>query len=86
MVPRPSLQSTWEVLQTLASAGLPPSFRVASAVTIILTVVTAAMTAATLLILAVLMVLKPIERRFFKRPNEALVSLIVPRGEGANTC
>jgi len=36
----------------------------------------------TLLILSVLMVLKPIERRFFKRPNEALVSLIVPRGEG----
>lgn len=36
---------------------------------------------ATLLILAVLMVLKPIERRFFKRPNEALVSLIVPRRE-----
>jgi putative Mg2+ transporter-C (MgtC) family protein len=37
---------------------------------------------ATLLILAVLMVLKPIERRFFKRPNEALVSLIVPRRDG----
>src|SRR5207245_4529486 len=36
----------------------------------------------TLLILAVLMVLKPIERRFFKRPNEAQVSLVVPRGEG----
>jgi putative Mg2+ transporter-C (MgtC) family protein len=36
----------------------------------------------TLLILSVLMVLKPIERRFFKRPNEAQVSLIVPRGEG----
>ena len=36
----------------------------------------------TLLILSVLMVLKPIERRFFKRPNEALVSLILPRGEG----
>ena len=36
----------------------------------------------TLLILSVLMVLKPIEKRFFKRPNEALVSLIVPRSEG----
>jgi putative Mg2+ transporter-C (MgtC) family protein len=36
----------------------------------------------TLLILAVLMVLKPIEKRFFKRPNEAQVSLIVARGEG----
>lgn len=36
----------------------------------------------TLLILAVLMVLKPIERRFFKRPNEAQVSLIVPRRDG----
>lgn len=36
----------------------------------------------TLLILSVLMVLKPIERRFFKRPNEAQVSLILPRGEG----
>jgi len=36
----------------------------------------------TLLILGVLMVLKPIERRFFKRPNEAQVSLVVPRGEG----
>ena len=36
----------------------------------------------TLLILSVLMVLKPIERRFFKRPNEAQVSLIVPRGDG----
>jgi putative Mg2+ transporter-C (MgtC) family protein len=35
----------------------------------------------TLLILAVLMVLKPIERRFFKRPNEATVSLIVPRSD-----
>jgi putative Mg2+ transporter-C (MgtC) family protein len=35
----------------------------------------------TLLILAVLMVLKPIERRFFKRPNEASVSMIVPRSE-----
>jgi putative Mg2+ transporter-C (MgtC) family protein len=36
----------------------------------------------TLLILSVLMVLKPIERRFFKRPNEAQVSLLVPRAEG----
>ena len=36
----------------------------------------------TLLILSVLMVLKPIEKRFFKRPNEALVSLILPRAEG----
>ncbi len=36
----------------------------------------------TLLILSVLMVLKPIEKRFFKRPNEAQVSLILPRGEG----
>jgi putative Mg2+ transporter-C (MgtC) family protein len=36
----------------------------------------------TLLILSVLMVLKPIEKRFFKRPNEAMVSLIVQRGEG----
>jgi putative Mg2+ transporter-C (MgtC) family protein len=36
----------------------------------------------TLLVLSVLMVLKPIERRFFKRPNEAQVSVIVPRGEG----
>ena len=36
----------------------------------------------TLLILSVLMVLKPIERRFFKRPNEAQVSLLLPRGEG----
>jgi len=35
----------------------------------------------TLLILAVLMVLKPIEKRFFKRPNEAQVSMIIPRGE-----
>ena len=33
----------------------------------------------TLLILAVLMVLKPIEKRFFKRPNEAMVNLVVPR-------
>jgi putative Mg2+ transporter-C (MgtC) family protein len=36
----------------------------------------------TLLILSVLMVLKPIERRFFKRPNEAQVSLLIPRREG----
>jgi putative Mg2+ transporter-C (MgtC) family protein len=36
----------------------------------------------TLLILSVLMVLKPIERRFFKRPSEAQISLILPRGEG----
>jgi putative Mg2+ transporter-C (MgtC) family protein len=36
----------------------------------------------TLLILAVLMILKPIERRFFKRPNEAQVSMVVPRAEG----
>ncbi len=36
----------------------------------------------TLLILAVLMVLKPIERRFFKRPSEAQVSVIVPRRDG----
>jgi putative Mg2+ transporter-C (MgtC) family protein len=36
----------------------------------------------TLLILSVLMVLKPIEKRFFKRPNEAQVSLLLPRGEG----
>ena len=36
----------------------------------------------TLLILSVLMVLKPIERRFFKRPNEAQVSMVVPRAEG----
>lgn len=35
----------------------------------------------TLLILAVLMVLKPIEKRFFKRPSEALVTIVVPRGE-----
>src|SRR5207245_4474480 len=35
----------------------------------------------TLLILAVLMVLKPIERRFFKRPSEATVSLVVPRSD-----
>jgi putative Mg2+ transporter-C (MgtC) family protein len=36
----------------------------------------------TLLILSVLMVLKPIERRFFKRPSEAQVSMVVPRAEG----
>jgi putative Mg2+ transporter-C (MgtC) family protein len=36
----------------------------------------------TLLILSVLMVLKPIEKRFFKRPSEAQVTLIVPRGDG----
>ena len=36
----------------------------------------------TLLILGVLMVLKPIEKRFFKRPSEAQVSVIVPRGDG----
>ncbi|HYY45634.1 MAG TPA: MgtC/SapB family protein [Candidatus Angelobacter sp.] len=35
----------------------------------------------TLLILAVLMVLKPVERRFFKRPAEAQVSMIVPRSD-----
>jgi putative Mg2+ transporter-C (MgtC) family protein len=37
---------------------------------------------ATLLILAVLMVLKPIEKRFFKRPNEAQISMVMPRAEG----
>jgi len=36
----------------------------------------------TLLILGVLMVLKPIEKRFFKRPSEAQVSVIVPRRDG----
>jgi len=36
----------------------------------------------TLLILSVLMVLKPIERRFFKRPNEAQLSMVVPRADG----
>ncbi|HSO93671.1 MAG TPA: MgtC/SapB family protein [Candidatus Dormibacteraeota bacterium] len=36
----------------------------------------------TLLILAVLMVLKPIERRVFKRPEEATLSLIWPRSAG----
>jgi putative Mg2+ transporter-C (MgtC) family protein len=35
----------------------------------------------TLLILSVLMVLKPIEKRFFKRPSEALVSVVIPRSE-----
>jgi putative Mg2+ transporter-C (MgtC) family protein len=35
----------------------------------------------TLLILSVLMVLKPIEKRFFKRPSEAQISLVVPRAE-----
>jgi len=35
----------------------------------------------TLLILAVLMVLKPIEKHFFKRPSEAQVSMIVPRND-----
>ena len=36
----------------------------------------------TLLVLAVLMVLKPVERRFFKRPSEATVSLVMPRADG----
>jgi putative Mg2+ transporter-C (MgtC) family protein len=36
----------------------------------------------TLLILAVLMVLKPIERRLFKRPEEARISLLMPRRDG----
>ena len=36
----------------------------------------------TLLVLAVLMVLKPVERRFFKRPSEATVSLVMPRVDG----
>jgi len=35
----------------------------------------------TLLILGVLMVLKPVERRFFKRPGEASINLVMPRGE-----
>jgi putative Mg2+ transporter-C (MgtC) family protein len=35
----------------------------------------------TLLILAVLMVLKPIERRFFRRPHEILAALVVPRSD-----
>src|SRR5437764_13311665 len=35
----------------------------------------------TLLVLAVLMVLKPVERRFFKRPAEASVSLQIPRSD-----
>jgi len=37
----------------------------------------------TLLVLAVLMVLKPIERRLFKRPDEATLSLLMPRSENA---
>jgi len=37
----------------------------------------------TLLVLAVLMVLKPIERRIFKRPEEASISMMLPRSEGA---
>jgi mannosyltransferase len=41
-VPRPSLTSGWQVLQTLASAGLPPSFRTPSALTIALTILTVA--------------------------------------------
>src|SRR3979411_2374456 len=36
----------------------------------------------TLLILAVLMVLKPIERRFFKRPHEARRRMLVRQVEG----
>jgi putative Mg2+ transporter-C (MgtC) family protein len=36
----------------------------------------------TLLILAVLMVLKPVERRFFKRPHEAQISVVMPRTDG----
>ncbi len=36
----------------------------------------------TLLILSVLMILKPIERRLFKRPQEARVSLLMPRRDG----
>jgi putative Mg2+ transporter-C (MgtC) family protein len=35
----------------------------------------------TLLVLAVLMVLKPVERRFFKRPAEVSVSLQIRRGD-----
>lgn len=35
----------------------------------------------TLLVLGVLMVLKPVERRFFKRPSEATVTLVMPRGD-----
>lgn len=35
----------------------------------------------TLLVLAVLMVLKPVERRFFKRPAEASVNLLLPRAD-----
>jgi mannosyltransferase len=41
-VPRPSLASGWQMLQTLASAGLPPSFRTPSALTIALTILTVA--------------------------------------------
>jgi putative Mg2+ transporter-C (MgtC) family protein len=37
----------------------------------------------TLLILAVLMVLKPIERRLFKRPDEATVSMLMPRSDSS---
>jgi putative Mg2+ transporter-C (MgtC) family protein len=37
----------------------------------------------TLLVLAVLMVLKPLERRFFKRPAEATVHLLMPRSDGS---
>jgi putative Mg2+ transporter-C (MgtC) family protein len=37
----------------------------------------------TLLVLLVLMVLKPMERRFFKRPDEATVSLVMPRRDDA---
>ena len=36
----------------------------------------------TLLILGVLMVLKPVERRFFKRPHEAQISVVMPRTDG----
>jgi putative Mg2+ transporter-C (MgtC) family protein len=36
----------------------------------------------TVLILTVLMVLKPVERRLFKRPQEARVSLLMPRRDG----
>lgn len=36
----------------------------------------------TLLVLGILMVLKPIERRFFKRPAEANVNVIMPRSDG----
>jgi hypothetical protein len=40
-VPRPSLTSAWQVLQMLASAGLPPSFH-ASAITVPLVILTVA--------------------------------------------